>query len=571
MNNVIAFPSATPVSVEVPVPLMDVLLKKLEVSASKEDNNPLNLPYEMLMHARTLPIIAMDAMCQTDGYIHFAYTFEGAAALCTRLMVHNNKDLAAFGGAIFDGHGLLVSFDELKKQFSNHWYDARQWLREGCGACAAQALGVQRDPSTQWTYVDPEQLRPIMSAPEMAFVSWQPNPAQDSYRYTTAIEKLSGGLVGQFPSAPEVALDSGSINKQWATVLTAWDQFHNSKEWNAIRTQKCGNPEIGRLLGKTLDSITLPSLQERFVHLLVREFAGPLNDHDRIQIVKSAITPNVTSKSNIASMVNAISTLMSPTKVLQEQEIEHAWHKIVALSWYARYTQSQDLADLMVASAVQMSGNEDKDGKEILQRMMDECFQSHSYSPDQLNALSQYAPRAFYNKNVLTTPDDGTTVFNMLKQMKCLALTPREHSFQLQAHEFIPMITECVKNGWGGYNLDTTNGANQLNWTRLITLSKSYQAYADQLPDLLAAAHTHNPDFASDLCAALMNAQYDDSTVTQILIDSGVNWEQQCKGKSLAQLVFANEHMPLSIKTQARRALQETGLAENIVPFTKKQ
>lgn len=549
---------------------MAVLLKKLNVAPSPDDNNALNLPYSMLVHSRALPIIAMDAMCQTDDNIHFAYTFEGAAALCTRLMVHNNPDLAALGGAIFDGHGLLVSFDELKKQFSTNWYDARQWLREGCGACAAQALGAQRDPSPHWTYVSSEQLRPILDTEEMGFILWRPNAQQDAYRYTTAIEKLSGGLVGKFPSAPEVALDSGSVNKQWATVLSAWDHFHNSKEWNAIRTQKSGNSEIGRLLGKTLDAITFPSLQERFVHLVVREFAQTLSTQDCIQIVKSAITPNVTTKGDIASMVNAISSITSPIAVTQQQEIEHAWHKIVALSWYARYTQSQDPADVMVASAIQMSGNEDKEGKEILQRMMDDHFQSHSYSQDQLNALSQYAPRAFYNKNVLNTPDDGATVYNMLKQMKCLVLTPREHSFQLQAHEFIPMITQCVKNGWGGYNLDIRNQANQINWGKLVTLTTLHNDNTHQLPELFAAANSHNPDFASDLCACLMSANYEKSEVIQMLIDSGVNWEQQWGGKSLAQLVFANPNMPLSIKTQARRALQETGLDDNIVPFAKK-
>lgn len=66
-----------------------------------------------------------------------------------------------------------------------------------------------------------------------------------------------------------------------------------------------------------------------------------------------------------------------------------------------------------------------------------------------------------------------------------------------------------------------------------------------------------------------MNAEYDNSAITQMLIDSGVDWNYTRQEKSLAQLVFTNPHLPLSIKTQARRALQETGLDENIVPFAK--
>jgi len=570
MSNIVHL-SSSHGPVEIPVPLMDVLAQKLNVSPERPQITALGLPHDFIQSARQLPVIAMDPMCQTDDQIHFAYTFEGAAALGARIIVHNRADLAAFGGAIFDGHILLVSFDELKTQFNKHYYDARQWLREGCGACAAHALGLEREKS-EWTYVDPEQLRPIMSAPEMDFVFWKPDRAQDAYRYTSALEKLSGGLAGKYPPHSATPLDSGSANVHWNSVLKAWDEFHASKEWNILRTQKAGNPEIGRLLGQTLTSLTSPCLQERFVHLLVRGFSQPLSVQDKVQIIKSAkASHNDITKGDIESMVNALSGLSSPVEVIQKNEIEHAWHKVLSKSWVTRYEQSQDQGDLMVAAAIQMSGKEDKDGKAILSRLMDDHFQSHSYTTEQLNALSQYAPRAFYNPHVLSSPDDGATVYNMLKQMKCLVLTPREHSFQLQAHEFIPMIAQCVKNGWGGYNMDIRNEANQINWGKLVTLTTIHNDNTHQLPELFAAANSHNPDFASDLCACLMNANYEKSEVTQMLIDSGVNWEQQWGGKSLAQLVFANPHMPLSIKTQARRALQETGLDDNIVPFAKKK
>lgn len=165
MNTVVAFPSST-----VPLAAFGEYLKISE-DTQNGIKNRLNMPSELMEFAYNLPMLAMDELTQTDGVIHLAHTFEGAAALCSLVLVHDNDELAALGGSLFDGHALLVSLSELNTHIEKGVEHMRKWLRDGCGACAAQALGLQRD--TLWTHAPVHMVRPIMQ--KIGVVGWNPN------------------------------------------------------------------------------------------------------------------------------------------------------------------------------------------------------------------------------------------------------------------------------------------------------------------------------------------------------------------------------------------------------------
>lgn len=554
MSNVVAFPDAANP--------MDGFVRQLNISQNtlKGEKTPLNVYREVAQYAECLPIVAMDHLTQTDNQIHFAGTFEGAAALCSKFIVHDCPQLSQFGGAFFDGHAVIVSQSELNTQMSKGEDSVCAWLRDGCAACAAQALGLERP--TNWMYVDSKRLRPVMEA--LGATQWDANPPQDAYRYASAIEKLSGNV--PVFNVPVCVLD-GATNKQWGTVLSAWDEFHTSAEWNILRTNKAGPREIGRLLGKTLNPVTWSMLDERFVHLLVRTFSeglNGLNEDDKIAIARPAAEA-FTTKKRIVSMVNALSTFSNEIVTMQRRESNQTWHNMLARCHYAQFLDSKDPADQIVALATYINcaiGNPDQ----LKQLLMDKVS-LHSYTKQQMNILAQYQPQTLQHID-LPNPDDGTMVYNLLEAMLCVVNPPSDKD--ISSSEYLTLLTTLTEKGWAGFNVNLTSVSTQDTWVKLVMLMEiKGKSAEDHLPSLIAAAQQYNPHFASELCAALMRNTHSTPTTVQTVIEAGVNWNHVCNEKSLAEWVFANPNMPLPIKTQARRALQETGLGENIVPFAK--
>lgn len=531
---------------------LDGFAKHLGISDETQNGakNPLNVPSELMEFAYNLPMLAMDELTQNDGRIDLAHTFEGAAALCSLVLVHDNPELATLGPALFDGHALLVSLPELNTQMDKGVDHMHTWLRDGCGACAAHALGMQRD--TAWTYVSSETLRPIMG--KLGVVGWKPNAQQDAHRFASALSQLSAL---DAPNVEACVLDSGVINEEWATVLRAWSDFHTSAEWNALRTQKGGLSEIGRLVGKTINSLQTRILDHRFIQVVVRAFTNRLTEADKIA-VSYAAAQNVENTEQIENIINAMSSITGDTSIAHKHKNEDLWKEMAAHCYYARFLQSGDPADQIAALALYINNfNDDHDG---LRKMLLDNVAPHTYTAHHIQILAGHQPQTLL-KIDLPAPDDGTLVQHIFGKMAPLEL-PQHMTF----------FTHLIKTGWGGFNLELTTPANQKGWLELLVLSNWYgEPGLQHLPDLFAAANTHAPHFTTQLCSLLMNGEYDNLPITQMLIDAGVDWNGIWREKSLAQLVFANPNIPLSIKTQARRALQESGLSENVVPFTRKQ
>lgn len=559
MNTVVAFPSST-VS-------LDVFAQHLKISHETKSGikNLLNMPGELMEFAYNLPILAMDELTQNDGRIDLAYTFEGAAALCSLVLVHDNEELAALGGALFDGHALLISLPELNTQLEKGVEHMQRWLRDGCGACAAQALGLQRD--TSWTYAPVQKVRPIMQ--KNGVVGWSPNAQQDAYRFASAISQLSGGL--DAPNVPSCVLDSGVANEEWASVLRAWEQFHSSKEWNAIRTQKAGLSEIGRLLGKTINSLETRILDHRFIQVVVRAFTNRLTEADKIAVSYSA-AENVDNTEQIENIISAMGSITGDTSITHEQQHEDLWKEMTAHCCYARFLQNGNLADLIAGLALYI--DDFKHDHDVLRKALLDNVGQHTYTQHHIEILARYQPHTLL-KIDLPTPDDGTVVQCMFEKMSDVAFASVDvvkSALKITVPDYFTLLTGLVEQGWGGFNLDLGLLNNQKVWLRFLNLSRAKGEPATKhLPALFAAANTHAPHFSTHLCAILMNAEYDNSAITQMLIDSGVDWNYTRQQKSLAQLMFANPNMPLPIKTQARRALQENGLPENVIPFARKQ
>lgn len=545
---------------------LDGFAKHLGISDETKNGakNPLNVPSELMEFAYNLPMLAMDELTQNDGRIDLAHTFEGAAALCSLVLVHDNPELATLGPALFDGHALLVSLPELNTQMDKGVDHMHTWLRDGCGACAAHALGIQRD--TAWTYVSSETLRSIMD--KLGVVGWKPNAQQDAHRFASALSELSAL---EAPNVEACVLDSGVINEEWATVLRAWSDFHTSAEWNALRTQKGGLSEIGRLVGKTINSLQTRILDHRFIKVVVRAFTNRLTEDDKIA-VSYAAAQNVENTEQIENIINAMSSITGDPSIAHEQKNEDLWKEMAAHCYYARFLQSGDPADQIAGLALCIGDfNDDHDG---LRKMLLDNVAPHTYTAQHIQILARHQPHTLL-KIDLPAPDDGTVVqclFDKMSDVAFASVDVVKSALKINVPDYFSLLTGLVEQGWGGFNLDMGSLKNQKTWLRFLYLSKAKgEPAVKHLPTLFAAANRHNPDFASDLCACLMNAEYDNSDITQMLINSGVNWNHVRQEKSLAQLVFANPNMPLPIKTQARRALQESGLPENIVPFARKQ
>lgn len=367
---------------------------------------------------------------------------------------------------------------------------------------------------------------------------------------------------------PACVLDSGVANEEWASVLRAWEHFHTSTEWNVLRTQKAGLNEIGRLLGKTINSLEGRTLDHRFTQVVVRAFTTALTEDDKIA-VSYAAAENVDSQDKIQNIIDAMSSITGDTSIAHKQQCEDLWKEMAAHCHYARFLQNSNPADLIAGLAICIDDFNHDHG--VLRKALFDNVGQHTYTQRHIEILARYQPNTLL-KIDLPTPDDGTVVQCMIEKMSDLGFAGLNRvKSSLKVSDYFTLLTRLVEQGWGGFNLNLSVLNNQKMWLKFLTLSSAKgESATKHLPALFAAANIHAPNFTTHLCSVLMNAEYDNSAITQMLIDAGVDWNATRQEKSLAQAVFANPHMPLPIKTQARRALQETGLAENIVPFAKK-
>lgn len=525
--------------------------------------NRVNTWREIVRSGYALPVMAMDEMTDIEGQTYFASTFEGAAALSTVLTVHDNPDLSAFGSAFFDGHMLWVSLPELTKQSLSE-VDMVQWLRDGCGACAAHALGIERE--TSWTYVDPKDLTPILRGLDVNETFWNPNPAQDAYRYSSALEKLCSPLQESIPVVQPCVLDSGVVNQEWATVLSAWDTFHASKEWNTRRTNKSGALEVGRLLGNVLNTVEADNMQEHFVRLVVRAFSPDMTEDEKIRAAKVAAKA-VETKQQVMSIVNALSTSNMDERLAKKIASEDVHRTLLKYIWYGRYLDSNDQRDLMVSVAISI-----KDASGEMERKLSDYLATASgvYTSEQLNILTQY--QTFVLRKIDGETNDGSVVKNLLSDSLCVK-RPSNKPLQLSPLEHVQTLVRWVDKHGLGFNSDFNNKQISDSWNYLMYCmdESEDQRVREMFPALVKAGQKHDINFPSNLCAVLMEANVFNNPMVDCLFENGANWNYKLHEKTLAQLVSEEACANFTLKTQARRALQENGLPENVIPFARKQ
>lgn len=523
--------------------------------------NRLNTWSEISNCGYTLPIMAMDNMTNIDGQCYFASTFEGAAALSTLLTVHDHPEISALGPAIFDGHVLWLSLPELVKRSFNEM-EMVAFLRDGCGACAAHALGIERP--TSWTYVDPERLRPIVDAMDVGNDIWAPNPAQDAYRYASALQHLCAPLQ-DIPIIEQSVLDSGVVNQEWGSVLNAWNTFHTSKEWNTRLAQKSGATEVGRLLGNLLNMVESPNTQELFVQLVVRTFTFGMSQDEKIQVIKTADNI-VEQQEQIESIVNALSTSNQSNCFAQTLAGSRVRQNMLKYIWYGRYLNSNDERDLMVSVATSVTGSP-KDMKSELATLL--ATASGIYSADQIDILTQYHTAVL--QKIDSEPDDGQLVKNILCDFRYISVA-RDEPWRLSALEHMQTLVRLIDERGLGFNANFDVKQTSDLWSMLMhQINKiSDKDVTALFSNLIRAGQKHDDHFASHLCAVLLKKNTFNTEMVNCLFEHGADWNYAPHDKTLAQLILEKSSTTLALKTQARR-ICESRLGENVTVFVRKK
>ena len=334
--------------------LMDdfVALLKLEESTVRGEKSRTNVWKDVIFNAYSLPVLAMDPLCVHNEKIYFASTFEGAAALCTQIFVHDLPQLSAFGPALYDGHMLYVSLSEFNARIINK-NSCAQWLRDGCGAIAAHALGMVRE--TQWVHVDAQKVREIMHAPQIDVSWWDANPHRDAYRYFSAIKHMCAPLEENIPEISPCDLNAGVVNQEWQSALNAWNAFHQSSEWNTRLTQKSGFREAGRLLGNILKTIEQENLEERFIQLAMRTFTPYLSQDENLKVAPIAAKV-VNTKQKITRLVQGLTTISKALERAHLWQNKTVWHQALAYSLYGRCLADGVPHNLALAGAAYIHG-----------------------------------------------------------------------------------------------------------------------------------------------------------------------------------------------------------------------
>lgn len=523
---------------------------------------------EIPLNSLYLTTLAMDPISVHEDKMYFASTFEGAAALCTQVLVHDIPELSVFGATLYDGHMLYVSLSEFNTRINNK-NSCTQWLREGCGANAAHALGMQYQ--TQWTAVDPQNVRKILRSSEVDFIWWDADPQQDAYRYFSAITQLCAPLDQDIVHINVSELNKGFSNEEWQSVLNAWSAFHQSSEWNARLIKKDGIEVAARLLGDMLNTITQENLEERFIQLILRTFTPDLEEDEKVKIAPVVATI-LNTKEKIKNLIEGLIAVNKPLDYAHELQRNHVWRTSLAYTWYGRFLDSKDDRDQAVALAAYASLS----GKMDQFRVLLNSLNRSNFSHEHLNVLSQTAPQVI-PWNHYTNPDDGSVVNNLLTDYKYL-LAQCKDSAALNPSDHMQNIIDLIESGWVGFNTDLKNPQVQKMWMDAFMMT--HLGYSDdpevvkKVPMLLSATQRQAPDFASHLFISLLHHKNYSLLMTprttKMLFDAGANWSTALHEKTLAQEVVECDYMPMVLKIEARRAILEHNRNKIVVQLLKK-
>lgn len=569
MTNVVPLHAPKDERTQVTATLDDFIeLLKLDELTVKGEKGRVKTWKDISLNSLHLTTLAMDPISVHNDQMYFASTFEGAAALCTQILVHDIPELSAFGATLYDGHMLYVSLSEFNTRINNK-NACTQWLRNGCGANAAYALGMEYE--TQWTAVDPQNVREILHAPEIDLFWWHADPQHDAYRYFSAIQQLCAPLDKDVPHVETCDLSKGYLNEEWQSVLNAWNAFHQSSAWNTRLTQKDGIQTAGRLLGEMLNTITQQNLEERFIQLVLRTFTPHLDNDEAVKIAP-VVAEILKTKRQIMRLVDGLVAINKPLEYAHDYQNTNIWRTSLTYAWYGRFLDTQDQRDqaIALAAAISSSGKNENQFRALLNSL--DCT---TFTHEQLNVLSQTEAHVVpWNQY---TADNGMVLNNLLSDYKYL-LAQRKDTTTFTPSNYMQNIIDLIDNGWLGFNSDLKIPQVQKMWTDAFMMTE--QGYSDdpdvakKVPLLLSTTQRQAPDFASHLFISLLHHKNYSllmtARTTKMLFDAGANWNTALYEKTLAQEVVDCDHMPITLKIEARRAIQEHNRNKTVVQLVKK-
>lgn len=576
MTNIVAFPCAK-----------SSVWKLLEndLHASTEPKGVLNVYSEVSTIGRLLPGLACDPLTiaanEHGVKVDLASTFIGAAALCSRVVVH---DIAALNelGCVVDGHVLWVPQQFLREQLRKSEEDMVAWMQDGVSLCANTALG-RTFVSSQWTVVKPEDMRVVLQqVSSEVFEYWAPNSAQDRARYQSALQ-----YCGVEQHTVDARWDSGDANVVWNDIFHTLETTRNHQQWTNQRASLKGTAEIGKLLARLANELE-GSLLKRTMWATLSQVC-PAMDDQQMRSIFSALVENTFEDTDTYTVMSALvdwvvkcemDQQMGKTSALDTSHSEtcqQILNRLCYAQWKDQPTASNQLMALATAT---------KHIEECTKEALKLCARINFTSQDIVD-LSKVAPQLLLEAFKISTPAPISDIFVPVAESLGLKKTWDNSN---NCAQFANTLLALMDKGWAkdAADLDpkhmwegTDEQINRgLSWVLMVEElafedeMESSKALATQWPRLVDAALKLNSNFATQ--ALWLFSQENDvpTIVYETLISKGADLRAPVAfGPTEATLGEAvlRKTDSLPLKAVIRRELaQDKFGASNVVGITRK-
>lgn len=578
MTNIVAFPTAK-----------SSTWKRLEddLHASSDPKGILNVHAEVSKIGRLLPSLACDPLtisAHEQGIsVAPASTFTGAAALCSRVVVHDLPTLNDLG-CVADGHMLWVPQNYVREILRKSQEDVVAWMQEGVSLCANMALG--RDfQSTHWNAVTTERMRVLLQDMPDVLEHWAPDPTQDRARYQSALNYCGVEQHSIKQHNIEQQWNSGDANVVWGEILNTLETTRNHQQWTNQRVAMKGVTEIGKLLAQLANELE-GSLLKRTIWTTLSHVC-PAMDHQQLKSIFSAVVDNTFADSDVNTVMDALVSWQVACDLYQEHGTVRALdanhsetcREILNRVWYAQWKDQPTPSNQLMALAT-ATRHEEECSNEALKL----CGRINFSSQDIVD-LAHAAPQLLLEALKSSNPHPTSDIFKVVADN---VLKSWDHS--KNCAQFANTLIALIDKGWATHSTDLDpkymwEGTNEqmdrgLSWVGVVEElafqdeCENSKALATQWPRLIDAALKHNPKFATQALWLLCEHNDIPSVVYETLINKGADLHAVVAfGPTEAVLGEAvlRKTDSLPLKALIRRQLSDEKFgATNVVGITRK-
>ena len=572
MTNILSFPTAK-----------SSTWKLLEegLQATSDPKGALNVHAEVSKIGRLLPSLACDPLPTNEHGVpvSLASTFTGAAALCSRVLVH---DLPALNplGCVTDGHVLWVPQNQLPDLLRKSEDDLVAWAQDGVTLCANIALGREQYP-TYWNAIAPQQLRALLQHTPHVFEQWAPHPAQDRARYQSALR-----LCGVEEHAVETVWDSGEANAAWGEILRTLETTRAHQQWTNQRVAVKGAPEIGKVVAGLTHQLE-GALLKRALWTALSQMC-PAMDEQQLNSIFLAAADHLNSDNDVDTVMGILvewqvecdnyreNGKMDSLGADHSETRQHMLHRLSYAQWKDHPTPSNQLMTLVTAPQ-----HQDECSKEALKL----CARV-PLSSQEIVDLAHLAPQLLLEAFSTSTPPPTADLFMVVAAS--FVNHPWEHSNNCAP--FANTLIALLEKGWAKNATDLAadtewDGSDEqidrgLSWMFMIEdlaghdEDQTRNALEAHWPRLVDAALSLNPNFATQLLWLLCEHEPVPALVYETLIAKGANLQTPAPFGSRQDLLgdaVLRKTDSVSLKSLIRRQLSDAKFGTtNVVGIGRK-